>query len=225
MPKGKKEEKQVVDDKFQQLDISTKDPRTAILMLDSPEGLVTCTACQALHKHIEKSEQNCTEVQNYDILPKLVGLLSSTEKAVKASALVCLSAMTHSLNVRRSLLKLQCVAPLLDMLKPETDVVILERATFVISQLAEEYSFKQLLQEQNACQYLIGLLSQLDCDLLKNSIKSLSLLTSHYTSRKSMIEENGFPPVLALLDSEYSIIQELSLQTLHNCLQDGMMIL
>jgi hypothetical protein len=164
-------------------------------------------------------------VQNYDILPKLVGLLSSTEKAVKASALVCLSAMTHSLNVRRSLLKLQCVAPLLDMLKPETDVVILERATFVISQLAEEYSFKQLLQEQNACQYLIGLLSQLDCDLLKNSIKSLSLLTSHYTSRKSMIEENGFPPVLALLDSEYSIIQELSLQTLHNCLQDGMMIL
>jgi hypothetical protein len=54
MPKGKKEEKQVVDDKFQQLDISTKDPRTAILMLDSPEGLVTCTACQALHKHIEK---------------------------------------------------------------------------------------------------------------------------------------------------------------------------
>jgi hypothetical protein len=111
------------------------------------------------------------------------------------------------------------------MIHLTADVVILERATFVISQLAEEYSFKQLLQEQNACQYLIGLLSQLDCDLLKNSIKSLSLLTSHYTSRKSMIEENGFPPVLALLDSEYSIIQELSLQTLHNCLQDGMMIL
>ena len=31
----------------------------------------------------------------------------------------------------------------------------------------------------------------------------------------------GFPNLLPLLSSEYAIIQELTLQTLHNCLQDG----
>lgn len=31
----------------------------------------------------------------------------------------------------------------------------------------------------------------------------------------------GFPSLLPLLSSEYAIIQDLTLQTLHNCLQDG----
>jgi len=36
------------------VDVSTREPRTVVLMLDSPEQAVVCTACQALHKHMEK---------------------------------------------------------------------------------------------------------------------------------------------------------------------------
>lgn len=43
---------------FQTVDVSTREPRTVVLMLDSPEQAVVCTACQALHKHMEKCERN-----------------------------------------------------------------------------------------------------------------------------------------------------------------------
>ena len=75
MPK-KKEEKPVVEEvryrwytfllyqpnflifqKFQQVDVNAKDPRTVVLMLDSPEQSIVCRACQALQKHMEKCMQ------------------------------------------------------------------------------------------------------------------------------------------------------------------------
>ena len=40
--------------KFAQVDISTCDPRTVVLLLESPELGITCKACEALHKHAEK---------------------------------------------------------------------------------------------------------------------------------------------------------------------------
>lgn len=47
----------VLVQKFQCVDVSTKDPRTVVLMLDSPEPVVVCKACDAIHKYIEKCEQ------------------------------------------------------------------------------------------------------------------------------------------------------------------------
>lgn len=77
-----------------------------------------------------------------------------------------------------------------------------------------------------------------DCDVIKNSIKGLSLLTNHHSSRTFVAEANGsllgklhllfspllsigFPQLLSLLDSEYAEIQELALYTLEHCLRDG----
>ena len=46
---------------FQNVEISTKDPRTLVLMLDSPETTIVCKACGALKKYIEICEcQDCT---------------------------------------------------------------------------------------------------------------------------------------------------------------------
>ncbi len=43
--------------KFQCVEVSTKEPRTVLLMLDSPEAVVVCKACEAIHKYIDKCEQ------------------------------------------------------------------------------------------------------------------------------------------------------------------------
>ena len=106
----------------------------------------------------------------------------------------------------------------------------------------EEYTFKQHLVEENGCQLLLPLLSHADCDVLKNTVKGLSLLTTHHTARITIANENGmntkcmilllgviikinvivgFPALLALLDSEYAEIQELVLHTLEHCLHNG----
>jgi len=44
--------------KFQGVDVSTKDPHTVVLLLDSPEVAIVCKACEALHKHMEKCKQH-----------------------------------------------------------------------------------------------------------------------------------------------------------------------
>ena len=41
---------------FQNVEISTKDPRTVVLMLDSPEAIIICKACEALKKYVEICE-------------------------------------------------------------------------------------------------------------------------------------------------------------------------
>ncbi|XP_019862006.1 PREDICTED: armadillo repeat-containing protein 3-like [Amphimedon queenslandica] len=225
-PKAKKKDdkssdKNAVDEKFSQLDITTSDVRTAVIMLDTPETSIVCKSCQSLQSYMEKSDQNCIELHELNIVPRLVSLIASQEKVIVAHSILCLAAMSSHLVVKRSLLKLPVIPPLLSLLKPDEELVILERAAFIVSHLADEYTFKQQLEEGGVCQLLIGLLSHGDCDVTKNAIKSLSLLTQYYKSRYSFEENNGFPNVLPLLSSEYAIIQELTLQTLHNCLQDG----
>ena len=38
---------------FQQVEVCASDPRTVVLMLDSPEQAIVCRACKALQKHME----------------------------------------------------------------------------------------------------------------------------------------------------------------------------
>ena len=57
--------------------------------------------------------------------------------------------------------------------------------------------------------------------LQKSSIKTLSLMVEHYQNRSGILEACGFPPILDLLTSEYAIVQELALQTLHSCLHNS----
>jgi hypothetical protein len=50
----KEQEKAPGDESFQAVDISTREPRTVILMLSSPEPTVVVKALQALHQHMKK---------------------------------------------------------------------------------------------------------------------------------------------------------------------------
>ena len=106
---------------FENVEISTKDPRTVVLMLDSPEVVIVCKACEALKKYVEickcnmvalisaqlavmslsiliqhTAESNCLEVLQLDSLPRLVKLLSSTEKVIRSYAVLCLASMVEN---------------------------------------------------------------------------------------------------------------------------------
>ena len=54
-------------------------------------------------------------------------------------------------------------------------------------------------------------------------MKTLCLMVEHYQSRPGVLEADGLPPILDLLQSEYSVIQELALHTLHSCMQNGIL--
>ena len=81
-------------------------------MLDSPETVIVCKACEALKKYVEiceyhnisintwnynifqlSAEPNCIEVVELGSLARLVKLLSSTEKVIRSYAVLCLAAM------------------------------------------------------------------------------------------------------------------------------------
>ena len=296
------------------------------------------------------ADQNCTELHELGIVSRLVSLLSSQEKVIVAHSILCLAILSShcketwrkflirtvhvhvslSLSlvvVKRALLRLPVVSPLLSLLKPEGESrdlshdlsvdydprqqknwshskepltssltyqvrLLVSVVTIRPRPFLDEYTFKQQLEEGGVCQLLIGLLTHSDCDVIRNVMKSLSLLTRYHKSRQSIDEANGkrdlcyrichgssidnnyifmyycnvnlllyklvkanyylhkiaivqfcsyflffsplllfllhslllflgFPSLLALLSSEYAIIQDLTLQTLHNCLQDG----
>ena len=128
--------------------------------------------------------------------------------------------------VKRALLRLPVVSPLLSLLKPEGESRDLSHdlsvdcdprqqknwshskepltssltyqvrlLVFVVTirprPFLDEYTFKQQLEEGGVCQLLIGLLTHSDCDVIRNVMKSLSLLTRYHKSRQSINEANG----------------------------------
>ncbi len=109
--------------KFQAVEVSTSDPRTVLLMLDSPEPVIVCKACEAIHKFIDKCElfdqkhlfvynfliadANCIELNNLGVVCPLVKLLSSPDRAVRSFTVICLASMAR--NGRNLFLFVYCV--------------------------------------------------------------------------------------------------------------------
>ncbi|XP_064385237.1 armadillo repeat-containing protein 3-like [Halichondria panicea] len=224
MPKSKTPKKKdadkapPVDEKFQTVEVSTSNPRTVLLMLDSPEPVVVCKACEVMHKFIEKSDANCTELNNLGAVCPLVNLLSSPDKAVRSFSVICLASMARNAEVRLILLKkCDCIPPLLALCTPDEELMTQERASFTITHLAGDYTFKVKLLQNSAQDQLVKLALSTDPDVKRNCIKSLSLMAEYYESRPALLEAGALPLVLDCLSSEYAIIQELCLNALHSC--------
>ena len=43
--------------------MSSKDPHTVVLLLDSLEVPIVCKACEALHKHVEKCKETALVIR------------------------------------------------------------------------------------------------------------------------------------------------------------------
>ena len=71
------------------------------------------------------------------------------------------------------------------------EAIIHERATFTVSNLAEEFSLKIELNKEDAVKSLLRLLHSPTPETRSNSAKALQLLTQHYQCRTSLVEAEG----------------------------------
>jgi hypothetical protein len=187
----KEQEKAPGDESFQAVDISTREPRTVILMLSSPEPTVVVKALQALHQHMKKSEQNCSEMAEIGVVSPLVGLLSSPVRATRSYATLCLSVMTTSADVRRQVCAADGLPVLLALLKPDEESVTVEHAAAILSHMAREYFTKTKLLSLSAHQLLLPLMTRDDPNIRRYSLETVCQLVELHQARRAVAEEGG----------------------------------
>lgn len=119
------------------MDITTKDPRTLVLLLDSCEPSIQYKAVNALKKYMELAEHNCVELEELGVLTKLSNLLRSDE-AVRPHAAMCVSQMSKYPAIRRNLRKSEHISALLPLLEPDQTVVCHANVTSVLANMAGE---------------------------------------------------------------------------------------
>lgn len=124
--------------KLQAVEISTKDPRTLVLLLDSSESAIQYKAVNALKKYMELAEQNCVELEELGVLSKLSNILRSGE-AVRPHAAMCVSQMSKYPAIRRNLRKGEHLSALLPLLEPDQTVVCHVNASAVLADIASKW--------------------------------------------------------------------------------------
>lgn len=79
--------------------------------------------------------------------------------------------------------------------------------TLLLSHLALSFSSKLKIHESGAIDKLVKLLPLPNPDLQRNVIKTFSLLLECHQARTALLDCNGIPSIVDLLQSEYAIVQ------------------
>lgn len=118
------------------MEISTKDPRTLLLLLDSSEPSIQYKAVNALKKYMELAEHNCVELEELGVLTKLTNLLVRSDEAVRPYAAMCLCQMSKYPAIRRNLRKGEHLSALLPLLELDQTVVCHVNVTAILANMA-----------------------------------------------------------------------------------------
>ncbi|KAM5340294.1 LOW QUALITY PROTEIN: armadillo repeat-containing protein 3 [Glossophaga mutica] len=149
-----------------------------------------------------------TESKNVAIV---VLMLNSPEEEIlaKAEAIYKFSLKDDVKMLR----ELDVMNSVIAQLAPEEEVVIHDFASLGLANMSAEYTSKVQILEHGGLKPLIRLLSSPDPDVKKNSIECVYNLVQDFQC--AMLQElNAIPSILALLKSEYPVIQLLALKTL-----------
>lgn len=175
------------------------------------------------------------------ICEKIWNLLNSTDKTGYVSALILLSSLSSAENFRFQFLKLRNTIKKLTKLlkytgnliynlifvikKPSEQNIVKECCLMILRNMcSEEFMIRKILQLTDMT-HIFNLLDSSDPDLQKISIEIIHelLIVCYVTSifrhqnpeaRALISSEKVISLIMNLLDSEFSIIQELALQTL-----------
>ncbi|XP_057312423.1 armadillo repeat-containing protein 3-like isoform X2 [Hydractinia symbiolongicarpus] len=207
-------------EEFDAVELISKRPQTVVLVLQSDEETVLQKVCEALYKFADKSPENKLQLLNFGALDYLIKLIGHENKLVRRNAVMCIGTVASEATARRLMRKLGCVVPLLTLLSPEEEMVCHEFGSLALSWLAEEYTSKVEIFENQGLPLLINHLMSPDCDVQHNSARAIGLLLEDFQCRAAFKELNGVEPLLKLLDSDYPAIQRLSLTALIICSQD-----
>ncbi|XP_075252210.1 armadillo repeat-containing protein 3-like [Convolutriloba macropyga] len=219
--KAKKETEAPAADVFDPVNVETKNAKTAVLMLDSPEQEVLLKACESLYRFAEKGEENRLHIMNFGALEPLYTLVKSEDKAVHRNAMMAFGILSCQADVRRAMRGMDCTKVIMRLLDTEQEEPITnEFASLFFSSMAIEYTNKVHLIEKGVMEPLVLLLTSPDPDVQKNTVETINLLLHDYQSRSQVRQFEGIAPILDLTKSEYPVIQQLALEALTKITQD-----
>ncbi|XP_070564902.1 armadillo repeat-containing protein 3-like isoform X2 [Ptychodera flava] len=218
--KTKKDSEPPPKDTFDPLTVDSKQAATVVLMLDSPEEEVQTKACEALYKFAEKCDDNKALLLELGVIQPLLKLISAEDKIVRRNSTMALGAMSVYSEVRKVLRKTEAIPQVIRLLAPEEDTLVHEFASLCIASMANEFTSKVQIFEQDGVEPLIRLLADPDPDVQKNSVEALCLMLQDFQTKAAIRELNGIQPLLDLLKSEYPVIQEQALVSLARCTED-----
>ncbi|ELT95018.1 hypothetical protein CAPTEDRAFT_165326 [Capitella teleta] len=220
--KVKKDEKGPPDDVFDALLVESKQAATVVLMLESPEEEVLTKACEAIYKFVDKCDENKKALLDLNVHDHLLRLIQHEDRVVRRNSAMALGVLASYSEARKLLRKREETIPsVVNLLAPEEDTVVHEFAALCLASLAQDYSCKVSILEQDGLEPLIRCLSSADPDVQKNAVETISLMLKDYQTKSSLRELEGFQPLLALLQSEYPVIQHLALVALERATQDS----
>ncbi|EDV23819.1 uncharacterized protein TRIADDRAFT_57401 [Trichoplax adhaerens] len=179
----KKDHNEIQNNEFDPVNLISKNPRTVVLMLDSPEETVLASACEAIYKFAEKSDANKIELLNTGVINGLNRLLSLDDKAVRTHAAACLGTLTGHAEIRKALRKTNCIEPLIALIQPEEELICHDHASLALCHLAADFTSKLEIFEKNGLQPLIKLLTSIDSDVQKNAAEAICYMVQDYQSR------------------------------------------
>merc|ERR1712150_42776 len=220
--KIKKDEKGPPDDVFDTLLVESRQAATVVLMLESPEEDVLSKACEAIYKFVEKCDENRKVLLDLNCIDPLLRLIQHEERTVRRNACMALGVMAAHPECRKALRKREDTIPaMVQLMAPEEDTVVHEFSALCLASMANDFSSKVNIQEQDGVEPLLRLLSSNDPDVQKNAIETISLLLQDYAAKSAVRELNGFPAILDLTKSEYPVIQHLALVSLGRATEDA----
>ncbi|XP_077994549.1 armadillo repeat-containing protein 3-like isoform X2 [Glandiceps talaboti] len=218
--KTKKDSEPPPKDTFDPLLVESKQAATVVLMLDSPEEDVQTRACEAIYKFAEKCDDNKALLLELGAMPALLKLVSAEDKVVRRNATMSIGVMAVHPEVRKLLRKTDAIQQVIKLLAPEEDTLVHEFASLFLASMANEFTSKVQIFEQDGIEPLIRLLSDPDPDVQKNSVEAVCLMLQDFQTKAAIRELNGIQPLLDLLKSEYPVIQEFALVSLARCTED-----
>eukprot|EP01137_Pigoraptor_chileana_P032060 Opistho-2@20849 len=203
------------------LSLVVSDPRTLVLMLNSPEAGVCGQACEALSKFAEQSDKNRSDLLKVGALRPVLELLGSADALVLKNASLCLATLSESVEVRKEIRHNDGLEALVELLSLETDNEIQENATLALAHMAADFASKVEIFRLGGLEKIVKLLQHTDPDVQGNVTHALSLMLEEYNCRSIFGKLNGIGPLLDLLTSEYTEIQEHVLLSIAKCAQDA----
>ncbi|XP_008305660.2 armadillo repeat-containing protein 3 isoform X2 [Cynoglossus semilaevis] len=216
--KGKKKDSE--NQSLELVETVGKTPETAVLLLRSPEEDILIKACEATHAFAEKGDEDKFFLLELGALEPLCQLITHTNKLIKRYAFMALGSMVINDEVKTVLKNIDIIQSLIDNLSPEEEPVVHEHATLCLACLSVDFVHKVQIFAKDGLPPLIELLTSTDPDVQKNSLEVIFNLLEHYPCRTTAHALGVITALLELLNSEYPVIQQLTLETLQSVTTD-----
>ncbi|XP_069678668.1 armadillo repeat-containing protein 3 isoform X4 [Periplaneta americana] len=202
---------------FDPISIESRTAETAVLMLRSTEEPVVLQAVSSLDRYATKSPENVEHLHELSVVENLLPLVKSEDICIRRFSTKLLAEMCSIQAVRMSLTADDSVVPFfIEMLSTESDTKMQEFCAGILAELTREHYACVKMMQSPVVGLLLTRITSVDPDIQKNSLQIISNILQDPVCAESFSQSEDFEfrPILALLLSEYPVIQHLVMQVI-----------